>query len=266
VTGRAQPVTSIGQTDEMGNVSRVLEAVNNDADQDLGAIVEVLDSRELFELADALEQSSLSYEFDSEWGDGMSLKPVLQVAPRFLGLVDGDAFAIIEETCRSLVENAFVQVAELRVRPLSPPPNWRELRATGTDKGRGLNQGSPGAQILQDGLKFGSAEELKVYLALKSKQAKLPPEATIGILPGCAMKVANRKFWPDFLVTHRGRAGIIEVDGPHHHGRAAADQSRDRQLEDAGVSLVERIVVEDVMDGAGLDLMIERFLSRLMAR
>lgn len=80
------------------------------------------------------------------------------------------------------------------------------------------------------------------------------------------MRTAQRTFWPDFLVTHRGRAGVIEVDGPHHHGRAAADQSRDRQLEDAGIVLVERIVVEDVTNETGLDLSIERFLSRLLSR
>lgn len=260
------PSVRVGQTEGVGNISNVLNALNETADQDLGAVVEVLDSRGLFEVADAMEHASLSYDFDSEWMDGMSVTPVLRLAPRLLGLVDEAAFAIIDETCRSLVEDVFVKVAGLAVKPQVPPPNWRELRAATNETGRGLNQGSPGAQILQDGLKFSSAEELKVYLALRRKQAQLPPEATIGIMPGCAMRVGERKFWPDFLVTYQARAGVIEVDGPHHHGRAAADQSRDRQLEDAGVVLVERIVVEDVTDDAGLEIFIERFLSRLLSR
>lgn len=256
----------MGQTDGVGNVSNVLTALNEAADQDLGAVVEVLDSRGLFEVADALEHASLGYEFDSEWGDGMSVTPVLSLPAKVLGLIDEDVAGIIEETCRSLVEDAFVGVASLKVRPQVPPPNWRELRAASSEKGKGLNQGSPGTQVLQDGLAFGSAEELKVYLALKRKQAHLPPEATIGILPGCAMRVAQRRLWPDFLVTYQKRAGVIEVDGPHHHSRAAADQTRDSQLEDAGIVLVQRIVVEDVTDDAGLDLLIERFLNRILSR
>ena len=80
------------------------------------------------------------------------------------------------------------------------------------------------------------------------------------------MRVRERNVGPDFLITYRGKAGVIEVDGPHHHGRAAADQSRDRQLSDAGVQWIERIVVEDTTDTKNLDAFIEQFLSRLLTR
>ena len=251
----------------MGNISNVLNSLNETADEDLGTVVDVLDSRGMFEAGDALENATLSYQFLSEWGDGMSVEPVLSVPAKLLALVGVDGVAaVIEETCQSIAQDHFVQVGELKIRPQVVPPNWRELRANARESGQGLNQGSPGARVPHDRFKFGSAEELKVYLALKRKQGHLPPESTIGILPGCAMRAAQRTFWPDFLVAYRGRAGVIEVDGPHHHGRAAADQSRDRQLEDAGVVLVERIVVEDVTNDDALDLSIERFLSRLLSR
>jgi hypothetical protein len=59
----------------------------------------------------------------------------------------------------------------------------------------------------------------------------------------------------------------IEVDGPHNYGRAAADQSRDRQLEGAGILFIERLVVEGTnLCRAPLDRFVERFLARLLAR
>jgi very-short-patch-repair endonuclease len=70
----------------------------------------------------------------------------------------------------------------------------------------------------------------------------------------------------DFLVTYRGRAGVVEVDGDTHRNRYAADQSRDRFLRDAGINVVERIVAEDSNDPAALDLFVKRFLNRLIAR
>jgi hypothetical protein len=114
-----------------------------------------------------------------------------------------------------------------------------------------------------DRLNFGSAQEVSLYKALLRRQCKLPAEATIAILPGPGTRVLGRTFWPDFVVTYRGRSGMIEVDGPHHHGRAAADHSRDALLSDAGVGHVGRITVEDTVSDAELDLFVERFLQRL---
>jgi hypothetical protein len=114
-------------------------------------------------------------------------------------------------------------------------------------------------------LRFGSDEEILVYDALLRRQKALPQEGTIGILPGCALCTLRKTFWPDFLITHRGKAGVIEVDGPHHRGRAANDHSRDGYLRDAGIRLVERVVVEDTIDAATLDQFVERFLMSLTA-
>src|SRR5215218_10964820 len=104
-----------------------------------------------------------------------------------------------------------------------------------------------------------------MYEALVRAQQRRPPEATIGILPGAGFRAAERTFWPDFVVTHRGRVGIIEVDGPKHRNRAAADQSRDRQLQDAGVVLTDRIMVEDTDEATSLDRFVEHFGSTVIS-
>jgi hypothetical protein len=114
------------------------------------------------------------------------------------------------------------------------------------------------------GLRFRSAEELRVFEAFEEKQKGLPPELTISIGPNAVILVAGKPMEVDLLITHRGRAGIVEVDGPHHTKRYAADASRDALLRDAGVSLIERIVVEDTTDPKELRTFVERFLQRLI--
>ena len=65
------------------------------------------------------------------------------------------------------------------------------------------------------------------------------------------------------LVTYRGRAGVLEVDGPNHNARRAMDLSRDHVLMDTGIAFVDRIPVEarSLSDGAMAAL--RRFLRRL---
>jgi very-short-patch-repair endonuclease len=65
------------------------------------------------------------------------------------------------------------------------------------------------------------------------------------------------------LVTHKGRVGAIEVDSEYHRGRRDFDKSREKLLEDAGVSYVDRIPAEDSGDDASLDEAVARFLKRL---
>lgn len=83
------------------------------------------------------------------------------------------------------------------------------------------------------------------------------------ITPNPALYVAGRTWEPDFLVTFRGRVGIIEVDGASHAGRAASDKSRDRIFEDAGVAYVERLYAEDITDEDTAYEYVARFLRKL---
>ncbi|GAA2247515.1 hypothetical protein GCM10010145_13310 [Streptomyces ruber] len=118
-------------------------------------------------------------------------------------------------------------------------------------------------RLVEDRLHFTNEDEHRVYQALKRWQAALPDNETIGIMPLGGMRVRGNTFEPDFLVTYRGRAAVIEVDGSHHKGRAAADHSRDRLLVHAGVVFVERLVVEDATEPAEIAKFVSDFLARL---
>jgi very-short-patch-repair endonuclease len=66
------------------------------------------------------------------------------------------------------------------------------------------------------------------------------------------------------LVIHQGRAGVIEVDGATHHGKASHDRSRDRRLEDAGICYVDRLCADWVSDPEEAVGFAERFIERLV--
>ena len=103
-----------------------------------------------------------------------------------------------------------------------------------------------------------------VYEALKRAQAKLPKDSTIAIFPLPMGRVGVGNAWtPDFLVAVAGRVGIIEVDGPHHQKRFAADTTRDRHWRNSGIVHIERILVEETSGDADLDVLVKQFLTRL---
>lgn len=253
----------------MSRIGDVLEALNEGADRDLGAVVLALDARDNSEQADLLVACTLGYEFDSEWMDGMSVTPVVAADPAVYSMLKAETLDFLEERSRELNADWYLQVATVKLRLATPADDWRAQRQAARDRGERPidNQGtyrSVASIRRADRLNFGSNEELKVYQALLRKQATLPAEATIAILPSPGARVVGRTFWPDFVVAYRGRVGMIEVDGPHHRGRAAADHSRDSLLADAGITHVERIVVEETSVEVELDLMVERFLQRLV--
>lgn len=114
-----------------------------------------------------------------------------------------------------------------------------------------------------DGLEFRTSEERTVYLALRAYQDSYPEFEKFSISPLCPTRVPGHTWELDFLVTYKGRAGVIEVDGAVHNGKWSSDRSRDRLLQDAGVAYVDRIDVDDVNRPHELDTFIRRFLKRL---
>jgi hypothetical protein len=123
-----------------------------------------------------------------------------------------------------------MSIHAVAIRPKRVPPSWRQgrIEARLSDVGSN-NQASyrmlPETHPGKDRRNFHTDGELRMYEALVRAQQRRPPEATIGILPGAGFRAAERTFWPDFVVTHRGRVGIIEVDGPKHRNWAAAEPS-----------------------------------------
>lgn len=253
----------------MNQVESVLEALNESADRDLGAVVLALDACDQSAQADLLVACELSYDFESEWGDGLAVKPVLSADPGVYALITGETLTFLSEQCSSLNAGWYVQVYEVHLRLRTPTGDWRERRQASRDQGERPvdNQGSyrsVASMRRADRLNFANDEEVLMYQALLRKQSSLPSEATIAIMPGPGVRVTGRTFWPDFVIAYRGRVGMIEVDGAHHHQRAAADHSRDSLLSDGGITHVERLVVEDTADPKELDVFIERFLQRLV--
>lgn len=147
-------------------------------------------------------------------------------------------------------------------------PNWREQLAARlandqpTNQARTLRVVAP--QWVEDGLNFSNDAELRVYQALKRAQANLTPGDSIAIFPLPSGYVLPSHTWePDFLVTYKKRVGLIEVDGPQHAKRYAADASRDPVWRDAGIAHIERIVPDDTRDDATMDQFVGRFLRHL---
>lgn len=231
-------------------------------DDDLGVAVQLLleDGKE--EAAELLFRVlDLSYE----WWDPESATAVLLVR---VELLDRFTEEIQQEILKALREATRDQqrfwVSEIHVRRSLPPAEgWRE-RARLSFEGRGpsnqaRNQVAGGSRIEHDRLVFRSQAEVVVYSALKERQAKLP----ILIAPNTLVRTQRNTFEVDFVVGHRGRLGVIEVDGPHHRTRWVNDRSRDRLLEDAGVMRVEHIAAEDTTSKEAVDAVLDRFLRLL---
>ncbi|MCR8573095.1 hypothetical protein [Streptomyces sp. Isolate_219] len=163
-------------------------------------------------------------------------------------------------------------IESIHVCPVVPVPSadWRkQLRSANgpkpTNQARRVRL-EPEHPI-EDQLHFTNEWEHKLYRVLKERQASLPYNETIGIIPLPGMRVLGYTREPDFLITYKGRAGVIEVDGPHHEGprRASNDHSRTNLLMNAGVEWVDRIDVRDVTK-AEAEKFVDNFIARLARR
>ncbi|MFJ9480018.1 hypothetical protein ACIRRI_34275, partial [Streptomyces mirabilis] len=162
-------------------------------------------------------------------------------------------------------------IRDLEVRPVIPRVgvDWRNQvkdasgpRPSNQAKRIRLEPRHP----MEDGLHFTNEWEHRIFRVLKERQAALPDNDTIGIVPLGAMRVYKHTFEPDFLVTYRGRVGVIEIDGPHHNGRRSDDHSRERLLRNAGVKQIDRIDVRDVDKKEDVEKFVVDFLRHLAAR
>jgi len=170
--------------------------------------------------------------------------------------------------------NGREDVVSVRARPALPEidPDWRTALGAHLTLDRPVNQArherAGGPHPVEDGLTFGSTQELRVYRALKRLQASFPPEDTISIapLPGVYLR-AGHTWSPDVLVLGWGRALIVETDGPHHRSprRYVDDRNRDLQWQRCGVPVI-RLAVEDLQDGDALDTRLREEIVRHLRR
>jgi very-short-patch-repair endonuclease len=204
--------------------------------------------------------------WNTQWGNEGYLV-TLVVEPSLLPRYDQEALKSIGEAMMMVLRPAGKDLDEIRVRPEIPriAAGWRGQVKTANGP-KPTNQARKPRleprQWVEDQLHFTNQYELELYQVLKKKQAALPDNETIGIMPLGGMRVRRRVVEPDFLITYRGRAAAIELDGPHHRDRASADHSRDRQLRHAGLAFVERLNVEEVNTLAEVEKFVDDFLAQ----
>jgi hypothetical protein len=226
-------------------------------------------SDEATELAVMLaEQASLDLVYYGEdWGES-HYNAYLEVEPHLIPTFTPEIIGRILDVMRDATAKDTFNIRDLEARPIVPrvSVDWRaQLKAASGP--RPSNQAKrvrlEPRHPMEDGLHFTNEWEHQVYQVLKEHQAILPDNDTIGIVPLGAMRVRKNTFEPDFLITYRGRAGVIEIDGPHHRGRRSDDHSRERLLRNAGVKQIDRIDVRDVSKKEDVDKFVVDFLRHL---
>lgn len=221
------------------------------------------------------ECAALHWEFlssDDPWADAET-GAILEAEPHVVASFTTEDLDEVRNVLQSLVDGTDRQApSQLRARDLKPDvgPNWRAALSNALAAGGASNQARRvkvgESHPEEDGLHFTNRWELGTYRVLKEKQSELPPEETIGIFPLPGARLNDKTWEPDFLVTYKGRAGVIEIDGPHHAGtrRRSNDVSRDRQFRAAGVAYVDRLDVRDTTSRSEVVAFIDGFLKRLL--
>jgi hypothetical protein len=211
------------------------------------AVALLVDARSIT-LADTDEVIRTEKFFDP-WLTGVD-GPVTRTIYRREAVLDVDDHLVArftEEVCQRIAatlsyvaeRNGEENVDYVRARPALPEVDgeWRAAHDARLASGRPSNQArreaGGAAHPVEDGLTFGSAEEIRVYRALRYLQTThFGEDDTIAIapLPGVRLR-AGHTWSPDVLVTGHGRVLIVETDGPHHRGprRYVDDRNRDLQ-------------------------------------
>jgi hypothetical protein len=194
----------------------------------------------------------------------------LEVAPEHLAQFEEGKVETIKDACEEVSRRFGYGISWGGVREAITEvgPEWRDhLRQRFYGGKRPTNNGhrvrTADVRIMEDHLAFTNDGERTVYRALRKLQESFPSDETFCIFPLAGGRVPGRTWEPDVLVTYKNRAGVLEIDGPHHNARRALDVSREHLLHDAGVGFVDRVPVEALSDPDELDAVLRRFLKRV---
>jgi hypothetical protein len=170
----------------------------------------------------------------------------LEVAPEHMLGFTSDAVEKIRDACKEIDKRKSYGIWFAGAREILPEvgPDWQDnlrqlLGGKPSNHARRIRNEPP--RWVEDVLSFTNDGELKVYQALKKIQAMCPSDDTLGIFPLAGGRLPGKTWEPDVLVTYKKRAGVLEIDGPHHNARRAIDMTRDSLWLDAGVAFVDRI-------------------------
>lgn len=212
------------------------------------------------------EHVDLLFRLPLDDSDPINLCEAWIEAPTFISdRIDEEMHAVILAFLNEALEPQSMYVREMRFTAPPPPQDWREQVSKRLGDGP-RNQGTLGPSAPEyhaDRMSFRSAEELKVYQALRRAQDRRPQAENLTILALPSARITGNTLEPDFVICFKGRVGIIEVDGPHHSGKRSSDTSRDRLFRYCGVAEVDHFDVADIGKQEPLDRLVEGFLWRL---
>lgn len=127
---------------------------------------------------------------------------------------------------------------DVKIKLQDAKPDWKDEAVNYLEK-RGIsNQGSNyGTEPIKwENLNFRSPPEVRIAQELKRQN--------IMFLPNCAGLFSDGKEMkreePDFLICHKGKWGILEVDGKTYHPSAAKDHAQGRIYKLNHIKVVER--------------------------
>lgn len=241
------------------------------ADRHLGSLtVTLVASEETRQLAELLAQARLHYEPPPNADPatkGLHLTAHLRMPPALYRDLDEDEGEEVYWRLSALMTADGCTLWNLLVVPDDPPEDWRGQVLGAIEHQGPVNQAIvaplPEAFPTEDRMRFRSGAERQIYKAFKRRQLA-ESEQKLLIAPNPAVRISDRTVEPDFLIVYQSTAGILEIDGPGHRTRYAADASKDRIFQDHGVRHVERIVPEDVTDDLAADNIVNGFLRRLL--
>lgn len=128
--------------------------------------------------------------------------------------------------------------------------DWRQearhqLRSASKYSNQAIDYWREGVIVWED-LRFRSSEELAIAQALNAAGALFLPNSKARV--GAVGK--RKSIEADFVVYHKKRLGILEIDGGQHSGYLAKDQDQDRYFVINGVSTVQRYTAKRCREDA----------------
>ena len=240
-------------------------------DRQLGTVIKLLESREQSKAVGyLLGCDKMEFVYNDYWNNTAHFDIALHVAiDQFDNFSDNDVHREIVDAYDIVLRPRNEEAAGVVLQPTLVDANWRETRAR-TQASKFTNQAAlkPPAEHhpIVDGMHFRDNAEKRLYDALIfAQREKYSATDTLGIVPNCAVRVLDFTWEPDFIITFRGRVGVIEVDGRSHEvaRKWASDKSRDELLQNAGMMVVQRIDVKDAEKWDEALAFVKSFLDKL---
>jgi hypothetical protein len=173
--------------------------------------VAILEGLKELDSAALLQATGLSYVFATfdNWDGGTDVYDVhLAVDARQLSLytdkVKQDISGALEQIIKPIGR---VWLGNVLLIPTEPQTSLSN---------QAINPMLSAPQPSRHNMRFRSEAEAIMFDSLAEKQKQLPKADTILIIPLPSVWTGRNRWEPDFIVTYKGRSGVIEIDDPTH--------------------------------------------------